>query len=248
MVQFGNEHLGDPGQVPARPSPILWSLDFDAPLGRSWQPDGGAREMGLVMTGRLVPLGLVALLFTDVEGSTRLWAADAESMSASLRMHEGIVREAVASHGGVVFATAGDSFAVAFSRASAAVEAAVEIQRALADAAWGEGPVLRVRVGIHVGECEERDGNYYGPTVNTAARVSASGHGGQVIITEAVRQSTTVPADDLGEHELRDVGGLFRLFQVGHGSFPALRTATSSQPSFFFPPSSWGGTEGQGHT
>ena len=108
-------------------------------------------------------------------------------MSASLRIHDQIFRDAFSEFDGYVFATAGDSFAAAFARASAAVDCAAAIQAALARAEWGASPALRVRIGLHVGEAEERDGNYFGPAVNQTARVMAVAHGGQVLLTAVVR-------------------------------------------------------------
>ena len=172
------------------------------------------------MVGR--PSGTVTFLFTDVEGSTRLWAADAAAMSASLLVHDSILREAIEAGGGYVFTTAGDSFAAAFSKASDAVNAAERIQARLADAAW-PGPALRVRIGVHLGEAEERGGDYFGPVVNTTARVEAAGHGGQTLITDTVRVAARVEATDLGVHRLRDVDEPMHLFQIGDGVFPALR-------------------------
>jgi predicted ATPase/class 3 adenylate cyclase len=172
------------------------------------------------MGGR--PSGTVTFLFTDVEGSTRLWAADAAAMSSSLLVHDSILREAIEAQGGYVFTTAGDSFAAAFSKASDAVNAAGRIQAGLAEAVW-PGPVLRVRIGIHLGEAEERGGDYFGPVVNTTARVEAAGHGGQTLITDTVRVAARAEATDLGVHRLRDVDEPLHLFQVGDGVFPALR-------------------------
>jgi predicted ATPase/class 3 adenylate cyclase len=168
------------------------------------------------------PSGTVTFLFTDVEGSTRLWAADSEAMSASLLVHDRILRATIESHGGYVFTTAGDSFAAAFARASDAVAAAVTVQQELVSAPW-PGPVLRVRMGMHIGEAEERGGDYFGPVVNTTARVEAAGHGGQVLITAAVRSAAAVNAIDLGVHQLRDVDEPIHLFQIGDGEFPRLR-------------------------
>lgn len=172
------------------------------------------------------PSGTITFLFTDVEGSTRLWAADPDAMSSSLRRHDTLMRSVVDAHGGYVFGTAGDSFSVAFDRVSAAVDAAQAAQTALATTDWGGGPALRVRMGIHVGEAEERDADYFGPTVNTAARVEAAGHGGQVLISDAALSSAGVAGIDLGEHLLRDVAEPMRLFQLGGGEFPPLRTTS----------------------
>ncbi len=177
------------------------------------------------MVGR--PSGTVTFLFTDVEGSTRLWAADAAAMSSSLLVHDSILREAIEAEGGYVFTTAGDSFASAFSKASDAVSAAARIQGGLADAAW-PGPALRVRIGVHLGEAEERGGDYFGPVVNTTARVEAAGHGGQTLITDTVRVAARAEATDLGVHRLRDVDEPLHLFQIGDGVFPALRVVENA--------------------
>lgn len=169
------------------------------------------------------PSGLVTFLFTDVESSTRLWAADPDAMSASLEQHDAIMRSAVAAHGGYVFTTAGDSFAVAFSRASDAVAAAVRAQAELDGAAWA-GPPLRVRMGVHLGEARERDGDYFGPVVNTTARVEAAGHGGQVLVTEAVRAAAGLTdTTDLGPVLLRDHAEPIVVHQLGRASFAPLR-------------------------
>jgi predicted ATPase/class 3 adenylate cyclase len=169
------------------------------------------------------PSGTVTFLFTDVEGSTRLWAADAAAMSASLLVHDEVLRSAIESRAGYVFTTAGDSFAAAFGRASDAVAAAEAAQLELAGASW-PGPVLKVRMGLHLGEAEERGGDYFGPVVNTTARVEAAGHGGQTLLTEAVRSAARVEGvTDLGVHTLRDVAEQLQLFQLGDGVFPDLR-------------------------
>ena len=166
----------------------------------------------------------MAFLFTDVEGSTGLWATDAEAMAASLRVHDDVVRTGIEKRGGYVFTTAGDVFCAAFQRASDAVGAAGQIQEALDAAPW-PGPSLRVRIGVHLGEAEERAGDYFGPTVNIAARVEAAGHGGQVLITDSVRAAANVAGvKDLGEHPLKGVPEQVRIFQVGNEVFPPLRT------------------------
>jgi predicted ATPase len=174
---------------------------------------------------------MVAFLLSDIEGSTRLWAADPDAMSASLKTHDSVLREAIGSHGGVVFATGGDSFAAAFGAASAAVDAARDAQAALSSADW-PGPELRVRIGIHVGEAEERGGDYFGPVVNTTARVEAAGHGGQILITDAVLVVVaTDDVTDLGSHRLRDLPEPIHLFQLGSGEFGALRGVQGARDS-----------------
>ena len=195
-----------------------------------------------------IPSGVVTFLFTDIEGSTRLWASDADSMAASLRQHDEIIRAVVSEHDGYVFATAGDAFCVAFDRASAALEVARRVQTRLDGAVW-PGPALSVRMGIHLGETDERGGDYFGPTVNTAARVAAAGHGGQILVTGVVRSaagSDALDTIDLGDHSLRDVPGPVRLWQVGAGEHPVLRTMTirSNLPT---PPTRLLGRDGDVH-
>lgn len=170
------------------------------------------------------PSGILTFFFTDIEGSTRLWAEDEAAMSASLSAHDQLLRSVITDHDGYVFSTAGDSFGAAFTLATAAVAAAAEVQSALDANDWPGHP-LRVRIGIHLGEADERDGNYLGPAVNTAARVADAGHGGQTLLTEAVRIAARVTETrDLGMHRLRDVAELVHLHQIGDAEFPALRS------------------------
>ena len=111
-------------------------------------------------------------------------------MSASLRAHDDIVRSAIEECGGYVFTTAGDAFCAAFQRATDGVAAAMSMQARLSAAVW-PGPALRVRAGLHLGEAEERNGDYFGPVVNLAARVESAGHGGQTLVTDVVRHGST---------------------------------------------------------
>ena len=172
-----------------------------------------------------VPSGTVTFLFTDVEGSTRLWQADEAAMRVALERHDAIVRTAIDGHEGHVFATGGDGFAAAFFRAGDAVAAAAQAQEGLAAESWPEGAQLRVRIGVHTGEAAERDGDYFGTVVNRAARLMAAGHGGQVLVSAAT--ADLLDADglvDLGVHRLRDLAEPQRVFQVGAALFPPLRS------------------------
>ncbi len=169
-----------------------------------------------------VPSGTVTFLFSDVVGSTRLWAADPDTMSVSLRIHDQMFNETIAKYEGHVFSTAGDSFAAAFARASAAVDCAQAIQQGLAGVDWGPWPQLTVRIGLHQGEAEERDANYFGPVVNQAARVMATAHGGQTVLTDSVRDAAGVVTRDLGTHTLRDIEVPVHLSQLGDTEFPPL--------------------------
>jgi predicted ATPase len=150
-------------------------------------------------------------------------------MSSDLARHDELVRGAVERHAGVVFATGGDGFAVAFARAGDALACAVEVQRAL-----GEAGLPAVRMGVHTGEAEERGGDYFGPALNRAARIMSLAHGGQVVIssvTEGIvrdRLPDEVRLVDLGEHRLSDLSRPERVFQALHPKlrreFPPLRS------------------------
>lgn len=164
-----------------------------------------------------------AFVCTDVEGSTRLWASDPEAMSVSLELHDEIVRSALNSRGGTVFTTAGDSFWAAFERPRDAVAALAEVQLRLGEASW-PGPTLRVRAGVHVGEAESRADDWFGPTLNFTARLASAGHGGQVLVSEAVQAMVDAELRDLGSHVLKDIDGPVRIFQLGDADFPALRS------------------------
>ena len=119
------------------------------------------------------PSGVVTFLFTDVEGSTRRWEADADAMRAALAAHDEVLREAIEAHGGWLFKHTGDGVCAAFASPRSAVDAAVAAQRALE---------LPVRMGIATGEAELREGDYFGAVLNRAARVMAAGHGGQILL------------------------------------------------------------------
>jgi predicted ATPase len=152
------------------------------------------------------PSGTVTFLFTDIEGSTRRWESDPEGMRSALAAHDGVLRSAVEGEGGWVFKHTGDGVCAVFGSARAAIEAAVAAQRGLG---------LPVRMGLASGEVEERDGDYFGPALNRAARVMAAGHGGQILVAGSTASLVDgVELVDLGEHRLRDLSGAIRLFQV----------------------------------
>jgi predicted ATPase/class 3 adenylate cyclase len=176
------------------------------------------------------PSGTVTFLFTDVEGSTRMWEQYEAEMAVALELHDEIVRASIDEHDGFVFSTAGDAFAAAFARADDAVDAARRAQEALGSASWPADSVIRVRMGIHTGEAQERDGDYFGPVLNRAARIMSAGHGGQVLVSAST--AAMVGHDgliELGEHRLKDLGAGERIFQVGDGVFPALRSLEAAR-------------------
>jgi predicted ATPase/class 3 adenylate cyclase len=181
-----------------------------------------SRQMPLCDPGWVgdLPSGTVTFLFTDIEGSTRLWQERPEEMPSALAEHDDLVRGAIESHGGYVFATGGDGFAAAFTRAEDALAAAAKAQATLA-----EHEFISVRMGVHTGEAHERGGDYFGPAVNRAARVMDAGHGAQTLISEGtVGVIGSDGMTDLGSHQLRDLGPPQHVFQVGAADFPTLRT------------------------
>jgi predicted ATPase len=148
-------------------------------------------------------------------------------MRAALFRHDELLRTVMAEHGGTVFAATGDGFGVAFGAASSAVAAAVSVQRVLESEVWPAATPIRVRMGLHTGEAESREANYFGTTVNRAARLMAIGHGGQVLVSGATAGLIEVGLVDLGEHRLRDLDRAMHVFQVGETRFPSLRSLDS---------------------
>jgi predicted ATPase/class 3 adenylate cyclase len=178
------------------------------------------------------PSGVVAFLFTDVEGSTRLWETNPTETSRAIAIHDGMLRETITSHHGHVFSTGGDAFCAAFSSVSDALEAGIAAQLRLVGLEVGGEP-LRVRMAVHAGEAYERDGDYFGPVLNRCARLMAAGHGGQVLLSAAavdLARELLGPEDfiDLGEHRLKDLSQPERIFQLRApelpAEFPPLRT------------------------
>jgi class 3 adenylate cyclase len=151
-----------------------------------------------------LPVGTVTFLFSDIEGSTRLWEKHPVAMADSLARHDAILRTAMEGAGGYVFKTVGDAFCVAFDTAGSALEAAVQSQRALHSEPWGATGPLRVRMAIHTGAAEFRDGDYFGNPLNRVARILAAAHGGQVLLSLPVEEllRDSIPAG-VG---LRDLG------------------------------------------
>ena len=171
------------------------------------------------------PSGTVTFLFTDIEGSTRKWEEHDAAMPAALEKHDRILRKAIELGDGYVFSTAGDAFAAAFTDPSAALAAAVSAQQALDSAEWGDLGSLRVRMALHTGVAHEREGDYFGPALNRAARILAVGHGGQIILSLGTEEMlggslNGATLKDLGEHTLKDLGRPERIYQVVH---PELR-------------------------
>jgi predicted ATPase/class 3 adenylate cyclase len=181
-----------------------------------------------------LPTGTVTFLFTDLEGSTRLWEEHPDAMRDALARHDEILRDAVEKRHGHVVKTTGDGLHAAFALAPDGVAAALDAQRALVAEDWTLPEPLKVRMGLHIGGAELRGGDYYGPAVNRAARVSAAAHGGQIVASAATADlvrddlAAEVGLVDLGEHRLRDLGRSERIVQITHpdlpSDFPPLRS------------------------
>ena len=172
------------------------------------------------------PRGTVTFLFTDIEGSTRLWQAHPDAMREVIARHDAILRTAVETHGGVVFKTVGDALCAAFASAGAAASAAVAAQRALAAEPWGETRPLRVRMALYSGEVEARGGDYVGQPLNRVARLLSAGHGGQILLSQTALELARehLPSGafpwDLGTHRLKDLLEPERIWQLVHPELP----------------------------
>jgi predicted ATPase/class 3 adenylate cyclase/DNA-binding CsgD family transcriptional regulator len=197
---------------------------------------GPLRWDGEMTAGEFVlPIGTVTLLLADIEGSTRAWERGPDEMAAAVAQLDGVLDDLIGLHEGVrpVEQGEGDSFVIAFARASDAVECALALQRRLAEPE--PASPLRLRIGLHTGEVQLRDeGNYVGPAINRAARLRDAAHGGQTVVSQATyelvrdRLPERSAVTDLGVHRLRDLGRPEHVFQLSHtdlpSEFPPLRT------------------------
>ncbi|MDP9303468.1 MAG: hypothetical protein M3O92_03070 [Actinomycetota bacterium] len=170
-----------------------------------------------------LPTGTVTFLFTDVEGSTRLLHELGDAYAGALGKHRKALRECFARHGGVEVDTQGDAFFVAFARASDALAAAADGQAAL------EPGAVRVRMGLHTGEPLVTEEGYVGIDVHRAARIAAVGYGGQVLVSQSARDLAAVHGlRDLGHHRLKDLTAPERIYQLGDGDFPPLKSLNTT--------------------
>src|SRR5436190_3854592 len=188
---------------------------------------------------RVLPSGVVTLLFTDIEGSTRLLDELGDGYGDALDDHRRVVRAACADHDGVEVDTQGDAFFMAFARASDAAAAAVDAQRGLAD-----GPV-RVRMGLHTGEPRVTEEGYVGIDVHKGARIAAVGHGGQVLLSQTTQALVDHKTRDLGAHRLKDLSAPERIYQLEieglPREFPLLKTVEAGMKNLPLPRTSFVG-------
>jgi predicted ATPase/class 3 adenylate cyclase len=180
-----------------------------------------------LVTATSLPRGTVTLLFTDIEGSTRLWADHPQTMHAAVRRHEILLRNAITATGGVVFKTVGDAAYAAFGSALSAVDAAIAGQRAIRAEAWCRSSPLQVRMAMHSGVGEPYGGDYYGLPLSRVARLLSAGHGGQILLSLATKELVCeqLPPDaelrDLGSHRLKDLSLPEQIFQLVCAGLPA---------------------------
>ncbi len=169
------------------------------------------------------PSGIVTLVFSDIEGSTKLLEAlGTSAYRQALAEHRQIVREAFARYRGYEVDYEGDAFFYAFDSAQQAVSAVSEAMQGL------EAGPISIRVGIHTGEPELDPPKYVGMDVHTAARIMSSGHGGQVVVSKTTAALVDTPLQELGEHRLKDIQEAVPLYQLGEGSFPPLKTISNT--------------------
>lgn len=191
------------------------------------QGSGAARTPGNIAT-------ILTLFFSDIEGSTQHWEHTPKAMSVALQRHDLLVRAAIEGAGGSVFKTVGDAFCAVFPSPTQAVLAAWAVQDSISSENWMDGLELKVRIGIHTGECEEREGDYFGPSVNKVARLGSVGHGGQVLCSLATARllASSLPSGvelrSLGQHELADIDLPEEIHQLDFPgrptTFPPLRS------------------------
>src|SRR5689334_23316379 len=169
-----------------------------------------------------LPTGTITFLFTDIEGSTKLWEEQPDTMRLALARHDALLRAAIETNGGTVFKTMGDAFCAAFTTAPQAIEAALSAQQSLHQVKAGVGSdlMLKVRMALHTGATEQREGDYFGQPLNRVARLLSAGHGGQVLLSDVAHdlcRDSLPPASSLkslGEHRLRDLARPEIIFQL----------------------------------
>ena len=173
-----------------------------------------------------LPKGTVTFLFTDIEGSTRLWETQRAAMQKALARHDALLRQVIERHHGHVVKTTGDGAFAAFASATDALEASIAAQQALGVESWPDAVRIRVRIALHSGPAEFRDGDYFGPTLNRAARLLALGHGGQTLVSAITHDLCRdylppgVSLRNLGEHGLKDMDRREVVFELCHTGLP----------------------------
>jgi predicted ATPase/class 3 adenylate cyclase len=202
-----------------------------------------------------LPSGTVTFLFTDIEGSTRLWEQHPEAMKSALEKHDSILKEAVALNHGHIIKTTGDGIHAVFSSAMDAVKAAVDAQHGFQnpEAMKTYEFSINVRMGLHSGNGQERDGDYFGSDVNLAARIMGLGYGGQILLSEITANlvQNSLPSGcmlvDLDEHRIKGIAATKQIFQLSHpdlaADFPPLKSLAAFKHNLHRQPSTFIGRE-----
>lgn len=174
-----------------------------------------------------LPTGTVTFLFSDIEGSTERWERHRTAMKGAVARHEELMHAAIVAHGGHVFKTVGDAFCVAFRTVPDAIAAALAAQQSLSKEDFSAVDGLGVRMALHTGLADERNGDYFGPTVNRVARLLSIGHGGQVLVSGAAsdlaqgEMPSRATLRDLGAHRLKDLSHPEQVYQLLSPDLPA---------------------------
>ncbi|MBZ0212944.1 MAG: adenylate/guanylate cyclase domain-containing protein, partial [Nitrospirae bacterium] len=171
------------------------------------------------MSGDNPSYRLLTFVFTDIEGSTRLWEDFPDTMGLNIARHDDLLKEAIRLAGGQYVKGTGDGILAAFSEPASALRACIAAQHRFASTQWDAIPGIKVRMAIHFGDAEPRDGDYFGPTLNRLARLLAIGHGGQILASETYtnvlnRLPEGVQLRPMGPHRLKDLGTPMTVFQV----------------------------------
>jgi predicted ATPase/class 3 adenylate cyclase len=265
------ERLAECLDIPAADrATFIQAARAELPIDRIHQPTAGLTQSRAVGSGAVVPpapsepaapppaalpTGTLTFLFTDIENSTGLWEQHGAAMAAALARHDAILRDAVAQHGGVVFKTVGDGICAAFASAIDALLAAVAAQRTLHRADWGMAGSLRVRMALHTGHVEMRNGDYVGLALSYVARILKIGHGGQTLLSRATQELVRdeLPGNmtlrDLGAHQLKGLSQRPELFQLVAPDLPEafapLRTLDNRPNNLTIQPTSLHGRDAE---
>src|SRR5215212_8398110 len=186
-------------------------------------------------SNQTLPTGTITFLYTDIEGSTTRWEQHPEAMKPAVERHDAILRQCIDARGGCVFRTMGDAFCAAFPTAAPALAAALDTQRALNKEPWDASIApIKVRIALHTGLGEVRDGDYVGQPLNRVARLMSAGYGGQILLSNATQELTgdhlpdAATLRDLGEFRLRDLTRPEHVYQLVapdlQAHFPPLKT------------------------
>ena len=184
-----------------------------------------------------LPTGTVTFLFTDIEGSTRLWEAHRAAMQLALARHDALLRQCIEGHGGHVVKSVGDGACAAFASPTDALEASIAAQQALDAEPWPDPVRIRVRMAVHSGPAELRDGDYFGPALNRVARLLALGRGGQTLLSAIAYDlcrhylPANVSLKSLGEHPLKDIDRRETVYEVTHDRSPPSLPQAKAPPA-----------------